>query len=218
MPQVNSNVTVNYNRATAPFSRFGTRRLQAYEITVYAVSDADAYYTEARATAGSYAEWVAASALSGITVETVDTHSHQIRWPSDSIHSAILRGASDVAEVYYNGFFDEDNYDPNDNRIRVIVLVAEDTFIDAENPDFELGNNSSRAMIDAVYNQIADFNWDSIDVYRVDLFGSSWNDAYDPSDDSNSGPNALARLKSAPGSTRSNRASRADIAARLQRR
>ena len=215
MPKVNSNVTVNYNRATAPFSRFGTRRLQPYQITVYGVSDAHAFYTEARATAASYAEWVAASALVGIDIETVDTHSHQIRWPSTSIHSAILRGASDVAEVYYTSFFDEDNYDPDDNRIRVTVFVAEDTFIDGSNPDFELANNNSRAMIDAVFNQIQNFSWGDIDVYRMDLFGSSWYSAYDPSIDDTSGPFAL---KSEPGSTNSTRQSRAEIAARLQRR
>jgi hypothetical protein len=214
MPQLNSQVTTNYNRVTAPYSRFGTRRLQAYQISVYGVSDADALYSDARWFSETYAEYVAASALLGITVETVDTHSQQVRWPSNSIHSAILKGAGDVAEIYYNGFFDEDHYDPDDNRIRITVLVAEDTFIDGEYADIF----RSRRMIDAVFNQIQNFDWGDIDVYRVDLYGSSWYYSYDPSADDTSGPNALARLKSEPGSLQSNRESKAAVKARLNRR
>jgi len=214
MPQVSNSVTTNYNRVTTPYSRFGTRRLQAYRITVYGVSDADALYTDARYEAGSYDEWVAASALVGITVETADTSHYQLRWPSNSIHSAILKGVGDVAEIYYNGFFDEDRYDPDDNRIRIIVLVAEDTFLDGENPDVSY---QSRNMNDAVYNQIQNFNWGDIDVYRVDLFGSSWYYSYDPRIDDSSGPNALARIKSEPGSLNSTRESKSEIAARLKR-
>ena len=213
MPQLNPEITVNYNRVTAPFSRFGTRRLQPYQITVYGVSDAHALYTTARSNAASYEEWVAASAEVGITVETVDTHSYQIRWPSNGIHSAILKGAGDVAEIYYTSFFDEDNYDPDDNRIRVTVFVAEDTFVDGERNDYEFWRNMS--MNGAIFNQISGFDWGSISVYRVDLFGSSWYDAYDPTEGSVSGPYALKREV---GSTRPFQETKSEIAARLRRR
>lgn len=219
MPQQLPNVTRNYNRAVTPFSRFGTRRLQYYRIRIYGVSDADSLWNEDIFTAPTYADYVAALAVVGITVDTADSHYEQYTWPNGSIYSAILNGVSDVAEIYYTGYLFPDRNDPDDNDIIVTVLVAEDTFMDGEMPGFRGGypgagpNDYSTNMISAVYNRIESFDWVDIDVTRVELVGDGFYASYDPST-GGSADGGYAMKRTEPASTR---ISKAQVKASLKR-
>jgi hypothetical protein len=189
MPQQSSSVGVNYNRVTAPWSKFGTRNTQIYTIRVYGVSDADSLWTVEQQAAIVYDDFVLACAQSGITIETIDTYNYQARFPTNTIYSGILNGVGDVAELYACGHFDRAHNDADDNDLTLTVFVSADTFIDGSNYDFEFWH--SQGMIDAIFNRIQHFNWNDIDVTRVDLLGTSWVNSYDPKSGQSSGTNAF---------------------------
>jgi hypothetical protein len=179
MPQVNSSVTHNYNRVLTPFSRFGTRRVEAYRIVVSDITDASAIYVDYGSlpnfpTYLEYADYVEANY--GITLIVGDTYHEDIQFPSNSIYSGIIAGVGEVAEIYYVGQFTQDHFGTDNNTISITVMVASETFVDAENPDF---NEHSRNMLCAIYKRIEQFDFIDLAVDRVELYGDGFVNAFD---------------------------------------
>ena len=178
MPQVNSSVTHNYNRVLTPFSRFGTRRLEIYGITIFGVNDQDAIYTNQ--TFPSWEEAIVGAEALGVTISIEDTYHASAQYPSNSLYSGIIAGVGEVAEIYYNGYFNVLHNGTDDNDVSLIVMVAGETFIDGENPDFDGLRN--RSMMCSIFRRIEQFNFNDMAVDRLELFGGRFDPAFDPRD------------------------------------
>ena len=173
MPDLtNDPIGFNHRRALDNFSRFGTRKLVFYTITVYGLSDAtmDVIWNDEEnydAAGDEYPpEW--------------------IEQPG-SILEAIQRGVQLIAEPYAYGDWDDNQEDPDYNDITITAIVAEDTVLDAEGQDDSPvpANSNSYTVETAILDAISGFVNDGVEVYRAYMVG----------DYIDQGSSALARVR-----------------------
>jgi len=166
-----SYVAANYRRALDNFSRFGTRKLVFYVITVYGLTDdtmnvlydlEETYQGEGQ----SYpTEW--------------------IEYPG-SIIEAVQRGVQLVAEPYHYGDWDTIEESPNYTDLTITAMVASYTFEDsAEQSEHNSTNSHSYTLENAILDAIANFPNDGVEVRR----------AYLVADGISTGSYALARTR-----------------------
>ena len=160
MPDLtNDPIGFNHRRALDNFSRFGTRKLVFYTITVYGLSDAtmDVLYNGEQnydAAGDEYPpEW--------------------IEQPG-SILEAIQRGVQLIAEPYAYGDWDDYNEEPDYNDITITAIVAEDTVDDAADQDNSgyPANPNSYTLETAILDAISGFANDGVNVYRAYMYGT----------------------------------------------
>ena len=155
-----SYVAANYRRALDNFSRFGTRKLVFYTITVYGLSDAtmDVLYNGEQnydAAGDEYPpEW--------------------IEQPG-SILEAIQRGVQLIAEPYAYGDWDDYNEDTDYTDITITAIVAEDTVDDAADQDNSgyPANPNSYTLETAILDAISGFTNDGVEVQRAYMVGDT---------------------------------------------
>lgn len=172
MPDLsNSYIGGNYRRALDSFSRFGTRKLVYYVITVYGLEDdtinplydlENTYQGEGQSYPSEYIE------------------------APGSIIEAIQRGVQLVAEPYAYGDWDTYGEGPNYTDLTITAIVASDTVDDdAEQGDVVPRNPNSYTVESAIADAIANFTNDGVEVRRALLIA----DAID------TGAYALARTR-----------------------
>lgn len=158
MPDLrNTYVGANHRKALDNFSRFGTRKLVFYTITVYGLDDAtrdQIYFGENHyyGDGDSYpSEWIEAPG---------------------SIIEAIQRGVQLIAEPYYYGDWDTYEEGPNYTDITITAVVAADTVEDnQEQGDVVPANPNSYTVEDAILDAIANFTNDGVEVHRAYIVG-----------------------------------------------
>jgi len=173
MPDLsNSDIGKNYRRALDNFSRFGTRRLVFYTITVYGLSDAtmDVIWNDEE-------DYEAAG----------DEYPPEWIEQPGSILEAIQRGVQLIAEPYAYGDWDDNQEEPDYNDITITAIVAEDTVDDAHDQDNSPvpANPNSYTMETAILDAIANFANDGVNVNRAYMYG----------DNIDQGSSALARVR-----------------------
>ena len=155
-----SYVASNYRRALDNFSRFGTRKLVFYTITVYGLSDAtmDVLYN------GEQNYYAAGDEYPPEWIEQ-----------PGSILEAIQRGVQLIAEPYAYGDWDDYNEDTDYTDITITAIVAEDTVDDAADQDNSgyPANPNSYTLETAILDAISGFTNDGVEVQRAYMVGDT---------------------------------------------
>lgn len=175
MPDLsNTDIGNNYRRALDNFSRFGTRKLVWYVITVYGLSDAviDTLYNDEETYYGD-------RGYPTYPTEWIET--------PGNILEAIQRGVQLIAEPYAYGDWDDYQMAPDYNDITITAIVAADTVLDAAGQDNSPvpANPNSYTVETAILDAISGFTNDGVDVNRAYMVG----------DYINQGSSALARVR-----------------------
>ena len=180
MPDLsNTDIGKNYRRALDNFSRFGTRKLVWYVITVYGLSDAtmDVIYG------------LDGQPLTGEQDYDAAGDDYPPEWIEQpgSILEAIQRGIQLIAEPYAYGDWDDNQEDPDYNDITITAIVAEDTVDDAADQDNGPvpANPNSYTLETAILDAISGFVNDGVNVNRAYMVG----------DYIDQGSTALARVR-----------------------
>jgi len=153
MPQVSPSTSLHWNRITQPYSRFGTRRLDFYAISVFGYNlDAEPWDEASGEDHHNYTE---------------DEYTH----PNWSILTPIIKGVGDVAELYYVSYWHVDEPDPDYFVSTIAVAVAAENLVDGMDSNFDPARN--RSIKDAILNQMAEnYSYDHLNVARLYLHGT----------------------------------------------
>jgi hypothetical protein len=180
MPDLtNDPIGSNHRRALDNFSRFGTRKLVWYVITVYGLDDATMeviYGLDGQPLTGEQ-DYDAAGD---------DYPPEWIEQPG-SILEAIQRGVQLIAEPYAYGDWEDYNEEPDYNNITIIAMVASETVDDKHDQDNSPVpvNPNSYTLETAILDAISGFANDGVNVNRAYMYG----------DYIDQGSSALARVR-----------------------
>jgi hypothetical protein len=153
----NTSIGANHRRAIDNFSRFGTRKLVFYTITVYGLSD-DVINT-------------LYDLEEDYTAAGTDYPPEWIESPGNIIE-AIQRGVQLIAEPYAFGDWEDYNEDPDYNDLTITAMVAADTVLDADGQDNSPVpvNQNSYTVETAILDAIDNFANDGVAVRQAYLY------------------------------------------------
>jgi len=172
MPNLTNTVLgQNYNRPIHHNSSYGTRKLQFFQIEIigYDITqepDWDISTTDDPTNPEAYRVVYVGDYNSG-------DHGEEYQESRLSIAYPVLRGIAQIGEIMYNGEFD-DGTGPTAGNTYVIVALSMDTV--STNGSDGFNSATSKSLEQAITDSIADFDYDSVNVYPIWHMGNKLED------------------------------------------